>query len=60
MQGRIQLGRLLRIDFIQTLGDSASLAAIKKLSDGRSIQLTAGHTELVGRSLCKAEKIVGK
>ena len=60
MKRRIQLGRLFRIDFIQAFGHPASLAAIKELGYGRSIQLAARHPELAGCGFSQFEKIVGK
>jgi hypothetical protein len=60
MQGQIQLGRPLRIDFIQTFSNPVGLAATKKLGYRRGIQLAPRYPELTGCNFSQAEKIVGQ
>ena len=60
MQRRIDLGRLLRVDLVQALGNALRRATLQEFGDSGRIQAAPGNFEAPGGGFSGTEQVVGE
>ena len=58
MESRIEFGFLVRVDFVETFGDTARTMRVDKLGNSRRVQLASRNAQALGNLFCFGEEWV--